>query len=360
MNWTGEHRAFIVETFIVNKESVIATQRAFRVHFRLGRRDAVPTRNTILLWVNNFRASGSALKRKPTGRPRTARTPENVETVRASIEQSPSRPARKHAAALGLSDRSLRRILHTDLKMHPYKMVFAQELNERDYERRSALCMEIEQYVPRAAVVLFSDEAHFHLCGSVNKQNFRYWAENNPRQIHERPLHSPKVTVWCTISDLGIWGPYFFEEDNVTVTVNSHRYCEMLETFLRPNFDELNNIQNVWFQQDGATAHTALHVMGILREMFPGHLISMRGDIVWPARSPDLSPCDFFLWGYLKSKVYMHRPRTIEQLKRSIQQEVAAIPQVMIHRVMGNFRERLHQCIRNNGAHLSDIIFKTK
>ncbi|XP_036366071.1 uncharacterized protein LOC118766599 [Octopus sinensis] len=76
MNWTGEHRAFIVETFIKTNDSVTATQGAFRLHFNLGRHDPVPARNTILLWVTNFRATGSALKRKSTSRPRTARTPE--------------------------------------------------------------------------------------------------------------------------------------------------------------------------------------------------------------------------------------------------------------------------------------------
>jgi hypothetical protein len=45
------------------------------------------------------------------------------------------------------------------------------------------------------AVSLMSDEAHFHLNGSVNKQNCRYWAANNPHEMHQKPLHSPKVTV---------------------------------------------------------------------------------------------------------------------------------------------------------------------
>ena len=52
--------------------------------------------------------------------------------------------------------------------------------------------------------------------------------------------------------------------------------------------------RDVWFQQDGATAHTAQRSLQVLREMFPDRLISLRGDIGWPARSPDLSPCDFF------------------------------------------------------------------
>ena len=59
----------------------------------------------------------------------------------------------------------------------------------------------------------------------------RYWADTNPHELHERPLHSPKVTVWCAISSTGIVGPWFFEENVVTVTVNSDRYVNMLEDF---------------------------------------------------------------------------------------------------------------------------------
>ena len=160
------------------------------------------------------------------------------------------------------------------------------------------------------------------------------------------------------MAELGIWGLYFFE-DNVTVAVNSDRYCEMLETFCRPKLSMLHDMDNVWFQQDGATAHTSRRAMGILREMFPGHLISLRGDIGWPARSPDLNPYDFFLWGYLKSKVYISRPRSIEQLKDAIRQEITAISHEMARQVIDNFRERLRQCVNNNGSHLTDLIFKT-
>lgn len=363
MAWSGEHRAFVVEEFINNGGSPITTQRAFRIRFALNRRDPVPDSKTIHNWVSNFRQTSSALKRKSTGRPRTATGLENVAAVRTSIEQSPRRSARKHAAALHLSDRSVRRILHQELKMHPYKIVVTQELFPRDLETRTTLCRDLLRNVPRTDVMLFTDEAHFHLSGTVNKQNFRYWSEHNPQELHQRPLHSPKVTVWCAIFAYGVWGPYFFEEDGTTVTVTSNRYCEMLEHFLRPKLNDFFHEygqQNVWFQQDGATAHTARHSLGILREMFPGHIVSLRGDIGWPPRSPDLNPCDFFLWGYLKAQVYQHRPQTLEALKEVITQEIAAIPLEMTRRVIENFRERLNQCIENEGRHLSDIIFKKK
>ena len=108
-----------------------------------------------------------------------------------------------------------------------------------------------------------------------------------------------------------------------------------------------------------STAHTARKSLVVLREMFPGRLISLRGDILWPARSPDLTPCDYFLWGYLKAEVFKHRPRALQALKDAICLEVARISHDMLDRVMRNIRIRLQQCIDNNGHHLQDILFKT-
>jgi len=165
--------------------------------------------------------------------------------------------------------------------------------------------------------------------------------------------------VWCTVSRLGVVGPFLFEEDGETVTVTSNRYCEMLENFLRLRLEEFDDSESFWFQQDGTTAHSARRSLGILREMFPSRLVFLRGDISWPARSPDFTPCDFFLWGYLKAEDYKHRPQTLKALKDAIREEVAAIPPEMTNIVMENFREQLRQFIANNSRHLSDVIFKT-
>ena len=103
--------------------------------------------------------------------------------------------------------------------MHPYKIMVVQELSERDYETRTKMSRDILQSIPPTSVTICSDEAHFHLSGMVNKQNFRYWSQNNPCELHQRPLHSPKVIVWCAMGSFGMWGPYFFEEEGTTVTV---------------------------------------------------------------------------------------------------------------------------------------------
>ena len=62
MAWLGEHRTFIVEELIKNDGSPVATQRAFRFRFAIGRREAVPDNKTIYLWISNFRQTGQTLE----------------------------------------------------------------------------------------------------------------------------------------------------------------------------------------------------------------------------------------------------------------------------------------------------------
>jgi hypothetical protein len=82
------------------------------------------------------------------------------------------------------------------------------------------------------------------------------------------------------VRSFGVIGPYFFEEDGHSVTVNSGRYVHMLHNFLAPEINKRGiNQQNMWFQQDGPTAHTARASMAVVREMFPGHIISHHGDL---------------------------------------------------------------------------------
>ncbi|GFX36430.1 tc3a_0 protein [Trichonephila clavipes] len=149
--------------------------------------------------------------------------------------------------------------------------------------------------------ILFSDEAHFWLNGYVNKQNCRIWSEANPQVYVETPLHPEKLTVWCALWSGGIIGPYFFKNDEGhNVTVNCDRYRAMITNFFIP---ELNNhdVQELWFQQDGATCHTARATIDLLKDTFGDRLISRFGPVNWPPRSCDLTPLDYFLWGYVKS-----------------------------------------------------------
>ena len=100
--WTARHRAFVMEAFFKSGESIIKTQRLFRREFNVPRHDAVPSSNTIKLWIRNLRETASAPK-KPPGSVRKARTPENIESVRRAVIRSPLRSAWTHTIALDLS-----------------------------------------------------------------------------------------------------------------------------------------------------------------------------------------------------------------------------------------------------------------
>ena len=296
--------------------------------------------------MHNFLTTASATKKHGVSK-RTVRTPENVEAVRNAVDQSPRRSAVRHAQALRLSDTTVRRILHQDLNFHPYKLMIVQELNQQDFGRRITFAETMLQMFEEdpELVIVTSDEAHFHLNGNVNKQNFRYWSPMNPRQLHERTVHCDRVTVSAAVAKLGVIGPYFFEENGRSVTVNSARYVAMIRDFLVTALRRrrLNNFR-IWFQQEGATAHTSREAMAELRRLFPGKLLSHRGDVPWPACSPDLSTCDFFV-GIPQRKVYVDKSRDIPQLKNAIETELRAIPRRMCEQVFTNFSLRLNECV---------------
>jgi hypothetical protein len=96
--------------------------------------------------------------------------------------------------------------------------------------------------------------------------------------------------------------------------VNSEHY---VNNILEPCFQILTEEekQHAYFQQDNATAHTSQHSMVVLCEIFGERIISWG---LWPSCSPDLSVCDFYLWGKLKQNMYRNNPRTLEALENEI------------------------------------------
>ncbi len=253
--------------------------------------------------VHKFQETGSVADVKSSVRVRTGRSAENIAVVLESVDESPSTSTRHRAQQLNLPRTTLRRILTKDLNMHAYKIQLTHELKPLDHFKRRTFADWMHEQTQLddnfSKKIIFSDEAHFYLSGYVNKQNCRIWADENPREIVEKPMHPQRVTLWCGFWAGGIIGPFFFENDaGNAVTVNGERYRTMITDFLWPELDDMD-VDNMWFQQDGATFHTTIATMALLHEKFPGRIISRNSDVNWPPRSCDLTPLDFFLWGYL-------------------------------------------------------------
>ena len=141
---------------------------------------------------------------------------------------------------------------------------------------------------------LFYCEAHFYLSGHVSTRHCIIWSQDNPHSFGATPLHS----VWCGFTANFILAPAFFENQE---TFNQHSYLRILHDHVAPI---LQNHNNLTFMQDGATPHRANIVKDYLSERFHGNIIGLEFERKSPPRSPDLNPCDFFLWGFFKLKVY--------------------------------------------------------
>lgn len=113
---------------------------------------------------------------------------------------------------------------------------------------------------------------------------------------------------------------------------------------------------NIWLQQDGAPPHFAVGVRTYLDDTFPNRWIGRGGFIEWPPRSPDLTPLDFFLWGYLKGKVFKSQPANLDDLKDRIRQEIRQITPQMVRNVQREFVDRLGYCQLTNGRHFEHLL----
>ncbi|GFU52410.1 transposable element Tc3 transposase [Trichonephila clavipes] len=150
---------------------------------------------------------------------------------------------------------------------------------------------------------------------------------------------------------------FFKNYEGHDVTVNGDRYRAMITNFFIP---ELNNhdVQELWFQQDGATCHTARATIDLLKDTFGDRLISRFGPVNWPPRSCDLTPLDYFLWGYVKSLVYEDKPQTLDHLENNVRRVIADIRPQMLEKVIENWTSRLDYIRASRGSPMPEVIFK--
>ena len=106
------------------------------------------------------------------------------------------------------------------------------------------------------------------------------------------------------------------------------------------------------FKQDRAPPHWGLAVRDALDETFPERWIGRDGPILWPPRSPDLTPLDFFLWSYVKDIVYKTVVPNIDVLKTRIEDAIANVTVEMLQNVWREVEYRLDILRATNGAHV--------
>lgn len=348
MAFTGEEKAFCVLEF-AKSESVVSVQRAFRNKYR----KQGPSDKTIHVWYRKFKETGCLCDRKRSGRP--GPYAETVDRVRETFLRSPTKSTASASRELGISQPTVWRILRKRLCLKPYRLGLVQALTPADRISRFTFCIDVHERETLMSKLIFSDESTFHMCGTVNRHNLRIWGTGNPHSVVEHYRDSPKVNVFCAMSSSRVYGPFFFTEKTITGVV----YLDMLQLWLMPQLEEHED--DFVFQQDGAPPHFLCDVREYLNTHLPHRWIGRASEddvplLKWPPRSPDLTPCDFFLWGYVKDQVFVQpMPRDLADLRERITRAINNIDSTMLSRIWQELDYRIDVCRVTKGSHIEHL-----
>lgn len=195
--------------------------------------------------------------------------------------------------------------------------------------------------------IIWSDEASFNLSGTVNRYNQVWWSKENPHEMLVKRLKSDSLSVLGAVSSKGILGPFFFPK-----TVTGASFLKIMEEEMIPAISSMFDLNEIIFQLDGAPGHWSRFVREFLDEKFPSRWIGRGGPISWPPRSPDLTPPDFFLWGFIKDKTYAQDPKTTEDLRVAIKHAFDAVTITMCQNVVKSVQTRMQRCLEADGQQI--------
>lgn len=289
------------------------------------------------------------------GRPAT--DGENEQLVLQSVVENPHTSSRTISQQLQISQSSVSRITLKN-KFHPYHVQLVQGLTQNDFIERQNFCLwarNMEQQENGFCNnILFTDEATFKKNGKVNRHNFHYYNTQNPLFVRELDhQHRWSINVWGGVVRDRVVGPHFFDGP-----LNGQAYLNFLRNEFHLYLDDfqLDLYGRLWFQHDGAPPHSSRIVKQYLDEQFEGRWIGRGGPVPWPARSPDLTKPDFFLWGYVHNRVYAAEVTTRENMKERIREAFRSINHSTLEAVNNSFLKRVDECIAQEGRHFEQIL----
>ena len=137
-----------------------------------GRREA-PSAPSVRYLVKKVKETGILIDKPKREKPKIVRTNENIAAVAESVCEAPTTSIHRRSQQLNISETSLRRILHKDLGMTPYKVQLVQEWKTIGHPMRFRFakwaCDRLTEDADFGEKIVFSDEAHFDLGGYVSK-----------------------------------------------------------------------------------------------------------------------------------------------------------------------------------------------
>lgn len=274
------------------------------------------------------------------------------------FDRNPRSSSRQVGRLFGVSHMTVLKIMKLN-RRRPFRVQKVQALLPRDLPVRAAYCRWMLDNITRnehfVEQIMWTDESTFTRNGMWNRQNERIWARENPH-AHRHTAHQQRwsVNVWGAIHGENLIGPVFLPP-----TLNRHGFLHLLNTDVADYLSHLSpdDRRTVWFQMDGAPSHSVSEVRDCLNSLFGSQWIGRYGPHRWPARSPDLTEMDFFLWGTIKDRVYADVCETREEMMQRIVLAFDHLRQKngetgMFSRVHRQTIERMRVCLQREGGHI--------
>lgn len=304
-------------------------------------------------WFKRFQDGREDVEDDPrSGRPSTSKTDKNIEKVGVLVRSDRRLTIRMISDTVGIDKESVRQILHDNFNMHKVcaKMV-PKILSDDQKEIRKNLSTDalnqIENDPDFLKRVITCDESWFFTYDPETKRQSMHWkSPKSPRMKKARMSKSKFKAMMIVFFDIqGIIHVEWVPEGQ---TVTQHYYLEVLTRLrekIRRKRPELWK-ENSWvLHQDNAPAHSAFSVKTFLAN----HNIPV---LEHPPYSPDLAPCDFYLFPKIKSALKGTRFDTVEDVKRKATEVMKGLTQNDFQHCFGQWKIRLERCRDRGGVYI--------
>jgi hypothetical protein len=327
-----------------------------------------PTKNWTLggleYLLKKLRQTGTTDRRQGGGRPKSARTEQNVSAVEELVLSQEDKPqthqsTRQISRLTGVPQSSVVRIIHQDLHLKCLKKRRAQELTDANRLQRLTRAKGLLATYSANDVnfIWFTDEKVFTLATPKNPQNDRVYVPAAvkkrdvaaERLLRTRTTFSKSVMVSVGVSKLGCTHLIFVDPG---VKIDGAYYRDVLLTHeLLPVMREISG-EFFIFQQDSAPAHRARDTVKLLERETPGFI----SPDMWPPNSPDLNPVDYRIWGVMQQRVYQMKIHSVDELKQRLVDVWRGIEQNVVDSAIDEWRKRLTSCVRARGGHIEHML----
>lgn len=192
------------------------------------------------------------------------------------------------------------------------------------------------------------DEALFHIDENGVQCEYQYVHDSTELMVREKKNFPQSIMAFVGISSRGP-SKVIFVKPGAKISADYY-VNKVLKPFFRDVRKNLYPDEDFIFHQDSAPSHTAKMTL----EFLTSQNITFIHPDEWLPNSPDAAPCDFFLWGYLKTKIKKMQVRNLEELKKAIRKCVRSVPQNMIDNALKSWSKRLREIYHANGGHIEN------